>query len=153
MTVKNYSKFEKFSAFAFASGLGLLISFIIYFVLVSFFELQPMVANIVSDFFALLLVFLVSWTSIFYHNHHFILIKFFFFSGYRISSIFFFSYLIGLLSLELHLLFMYSEYEIPFSIAALLSKFIITPITFLTNYIVAFYIFEKLLRKQSYESS
>ncbi len=123
------------------SGIGWIIDFTIYTTLTSFFNVHITIANIISSFFAVTFVFLVSTRKLFINNSKINLkIKYLIYILYQVVFVITTSYLMSLLK----------NYLLGFDIKLIqdyvniITKIIVTPFTMLINFIVMKNLIEKL---------
>lgn len=139
--MKNH--FRQLISFVFVSGIGWLIDFGTYITLLKVFNFSPFSSNLISAALAITFVFFVSVYKIFLTNGFFVLSAFMIYLIYQAISIWFFSYVIKLLSYLITYYQTYGLFEAP-----LIAKIIVTPFTLVTNYLFMRFLTGKILRKK-----
>ena len=131
---------QKFISFFWISGAGWLIAIFTLWALVNLVAFTPFVANAIGDFLAVSFVFFVSSYRTFFHKSHFLLTKFLFYLFYQACLITLISYLVQALS---NITFPGKLIEV-FVYIEVIAKIVVTPLTFLLNFLFSFFIFEKV---------
>ncbi|WP_153727014.1 GtrA family protein [Salinibacillus xinjiangensis] len=139
-----FKKLLLFLSFVAVSGIGWLIDFVVYTILVEYVKLSVFVSNIASALPAITFVFLASTNKVFKSTNPRIrlIYKYFVYFGYQALLLLLISWLAQFIYD-----FIYHSMVLPQSISsnlALWVKVLITPITLLANYIVMKTLIEKL---------
>lgn len=135
---------REFIIFAFISGLGVTIDFVIMWCLLSSFGFTPFLSNCIGNVCGISFVFFVSSHKLFINKGHLIYLKFLVYLIYSACLIFIASSTIQCLSyMEIvsklqHLLFL------KFLPQPVFAKMIVTPFTLIINFIVAKLLIERI---------
>ena len=137
----------KFYYYTFISIGGLSISAVIFYLAITLMNISVFYANWIGDFIALTFVFLCSWIFIFEHSKKKLSIKFIFHLVAKLLVIY-------LLSSTLYILSKYVDSSAFFwEFTALqrdffltFSKILLAPLSLLANYLITFFIIEKLYK-------
>ncbi len=132
-------KLFQFCKFFGVSGIGWIIDFTIYSIISIY--INPLIANIISSFVAIIFVFSVSTRKIFVNDNKYSLkIKFLIYVVYQVVLVSFTSFIISslaksLVSCNFYLIVKYSK---------LLAKIIVTPFSMMCNFIVMRKLIERM---------
>ena len=134
----------KFVKYSIISGFGLLSSVIIFFTCQNIFELKAYSSNIIGDFSALIIVYIVSWYYIFDHQKLNFKRKFFIQTLAKILVINIISFILLILEANIlpNLQVMLNQ-AISQDLILTIIKLIISPFSLLANYIITYGIIEK----------
>lgn len=135
---------QKFIRFVGISGVGWCLDFGIYILLTMVLHMEPFVANWISSFPAITLVFVVSTSKIFKKRQSRVSLKakYLIYIAYQAVLLLCISYVCQMLSNFIQNTF--SAHEVIVSSAKLLAKIIVTPITMVMNFFVMRYMTERL---------
>ena len=124
------------------SGLGWMLAMILLWVGVNWVGMSPFTANFIGDAVAVTYVFFTSSKNTFIHRHRFMMTKFSIYVIYQIILITTLSWAIGWMVkqpiLEIYLSF--------FLTPELLAKIILTPLSLILNFLIAYLLIEHIDR-------
>ena len=133
---------KKIYSFTMTSGVGWLLSVIVLWLGVNLLSTSPFVANFIGDSLAITYVFFTASKKIFVHRRKFMPVKFFIYSCYQFFLITMISEAVQRLT-EWSPFLIVSSYGISVELAA---KILITPVTLLLNFTVAYVLIEQFDR-------
>tara|TARA_B100000902_G_C27126161_1_gene821194 strand:- start:307 stop:744 length:438 start_codon:yes stop_codon:yes gene_type:complete len=134
----------KFIKYAIISGFGLLSSAIIFYTCQNIFDLKAYSSNIIGDFLALILVYIISWYYIFDHKKLNFKRKLIIQTLAKILVINIISFILSILEANiLPNLQLILDQSISKDLILTIIKLIISPFSLLANYIITYAMIEK----------